>query len=259
MKMKYTAVLLGFFLLSCFEYDLTVYVNKDGTGTIVQTGIVLKPDLPPDMKPKEKNQDEIKKDELKDIEKAKAAALEYGEGVHYESFSRSYAEKGEKTVVVYSFSDINKVKLRTDLKKSNPGQDAKNSSPYVTFDFQNKNDLSRLKINLSFDEKKNTKENEAKESEAKHQPDAQSQELAKKIFKDMRMSLNIKLKNKIKNTNSHFIHEDQTGITIYDIQFKKLLDLPEDEKKNLNELGMADLMKLTGIKFEKEKIVTIEF
>ncbi|MCK7522007.1 MAG: hypothetical protein MZV64_32170 [Ignavibacteriales bacterium] len=106
-----------------------------------------------------------------------------------------------------------------------------------------------------------TKTDEIAESEIP--PDSADVEKMIKVMKDMRAKIEIKIDGKITNTNA--THVDGNTITLFDIDFGKLISDADklEQFKKFNPDSFEEVKKLVkdipGIKVELNKEVFIEF
>ncbi|WP_367870287.1 hypothetical protein [Luteolibacter sp. Populi] len=252
--------LLALLTTSCFEQKAVIRLNKDGSGTITETTLLsaeasaMLDSIPAGAG----GEDPLSK--MADKEQAAANAKKIGEGVEVVK-SAKIDKDGKKGVeVVYSFKDINKVSftmggsMAESAKAMNPAAAAKETEQKpVTFKYADG------VLTLANPPNKPV---EKPADAPKPEIGPQELEMAKGMFKDMRMSFKVEFADGLAETNAS--HVEGNTITIADIQFAKLMEDPEKLKKlmELNDEGpaaAAALFKDTpGIKVESKEELTVK-
>lgn len=302
-------ILCGF-LSGCMEMKTLVTVNKDGSG-IIEQSIIPKSamaqfaalaSLNKSMtdqgtetpEEKAKREAEKKAEELKaNQEKAKL----YGEDVQFVSSESS--SEGFHTKEIFSFKDINKIKVGT------PSMTDKEIKNPITFSFSSNKGLSKLVINKPPDEQseklkekpedstqekqENKQENKEEQKIGEAQPKSDSEkgmeevesknkeitpeqmQILKSFFEGMKVYMSVKIDGKIKSTNATYVNEDNSEIIIMDADFGKLVGNPDflpyadqlSKNSNMSKGAMKIDPEITKkfpeMKVEKEEKVTVEF
>ena len=108
---------------SCLEYETNITLNKDGSGTITEETVFNAEIIGMlEMGAQQGGQAKSPLDALKDPEKAKAKAKDYGEGVTFVKIEEIARNGGKGVRVTYKFADINKISI-------NPGEGLTNLAP----------------------------------------------------------------------------------------------------------------------------------
>lgn len=257
-----TAALLALFTTSCFEQSAVIRLNKDGSGTITETTLLsaeASAMLEGMAAQGGGGEDPLAK--MADKELAEKYAKKLGEGVEVEKAGK--VEKGGKkgVEVVYKFKDINKVSFvmggsMVEASKAMAPEGAEVNTPDqkpVTFKYADKV--------LTVTNPPN-KPAAKPEGEEKPEIDAAQLEMAKGMFKDMRMTFKVEITDGIAESTA--THVDGNNVIMSDVEFAKLIEDPEKLKKvmELNDEGpaaVAALFKDTpGVKFESKEEVTVK-
>ena len=253
------------FFTGCLQVDTTVKLNKDGSGTIEEK--VMMSDMVvqmmnqfmnsmPDSSAKKQEFKLFKEDELRD------KASEYGEGVKYVSGKEVSKDGWKGYTAVYSFKDINKLRMDTnpnkkvELDKSN----SEVENDYFSFRF-NPGNVAELIIDrpdVSMDEEPET--DTTTEESTQNQP--LNDEIVK-LMDGMKIKISLQPQGNIVSTNASYV--DGSDVTLLDVDFSALLknkgDLDKFKKnppKSLDE--MKELVKnIPGMKIELQKSVSIKF
>ena len=206
-------------------------------------------------------------------EDARKRASDYGEGVEYVSGEHVNSDTQEGFKAIYSFKDLNLLKINQnpnsklsmdELKGEGIDQDTVDvKEEYVNFQFI-KGSPSEIIVHFSQPkEKKDNKfDNEESESDTASQNMAEMGQL-KQILKDLKMTLSLELNGKIEETNATYV--DNSKITLFEIDFGKLIDDPEKFKEftkihpnSLDEL--KEIVKgIPGIKIEMSEPMMVKF
>ncbi len=258
-----TAALLALFSTSCFEQTAVIRLNKDGSGTITETTLLgaEASAMLEGMSAQGGGEDPLSK--MTDEKLTSAYAKKLGEGVEVEKAGK--VEKGGKkgVEVVYKFKDINKVSFAmggsmVEASKAMAPEGAEVKTPDqkpVTFKYADG------VLTLANPQNKPAKP-EGAAGDAKPEIDPAQLEMAKGMFKDMRMSFKVEMADGIAETNA--THRDGNTVTLIDIEFAKLVEDPDKLKKmmELNDEGpaaAAALFKDTpGVKFESKEELTVK-
>jgi hypothetical protein len=258
---------LSLALTGCFESIVLLRVNKDGSGTIEET-VVISDAFMELMKSfggedeGEEEEEAIDEQELTD----KAASM--GEGVRFVSAEPLKTERGSGYKAIYSFSDINDVRIN-----QNPGE---NVSPppvggeeegpveeWLHFNFTGGRTAN---LEIIYPRDVGTEQEEEEESsggEADMDSNPEMMQMMRELYKDMHIRIAVEVDGQITETNANYV--DGSTVTLMDIDFAKIL---EDEEK-FKELMSADpdtveemkeLVKDNpGIKVEIEESIQIRF
>ena len=247
----------------CIKVKSNVIINKDGSGILEEQ--VLMSDMVVEMMnnfmssfqdstsaPEEFKL--FKEDELK------AKSSEYGEGVKYVSGEEIKIEGWQGYKAIYSFKDLNKLKMETDpnTKVESPQDDGKENE-YFSFKFV-PGDIAELIIDRpDLSSKK-------KDEEITVETDAEIEGLDDDMIKmmdGMTMTISLEFNGEIVETNASYV--DDSKITMLDIDFSEILKDKEslelfknNPPDNLDEMK-AIVENIPGMKIEFKKPVIIKF
>jgi hypothetical protein len=197
---------------------------------------------------------------MTDKELTAAYAKKLGEGVEVEKAGK-VEKNGKKGVeVVYKFKDINKVSfvmggsmVEASKAMAPPGAEVKTPDQKpVTFKYADQ------ALTIANPANKPA----AKPEGEKPEIDAAQMEMAKGMFKDMRMTFKVEIADGIAESTA--THVDGNNVILSDVEFAKLVEDPEKLKKmmELNDEGpaaVAALFKDTpGVKVESKEEITVK-
>jgi hypothetical protein len=253
-------------LMGCFESIVLLRVNKDGSGTIEETVVIsdafmeLMKSFGGEEEGEEEEEDLIDEQELTD----KAASM--GEGVRYVSAEPVKTERGSGYRAIYSFSDINDVRIN-----QNPGE---NVSPppvggeeedpveeWLRFNFSGGR-TPTLEIIYPQDLEMEQEE-ESAEGEVDMESNPDMMDMMRELYQDMHIRIAVEVDGQVTETNANYV--DGSTVTLMDIDFAKIL---EDEEKfkelmNANPETVEEMKELVkdnpGIKVEIEEKIRIRF
>jgi len=243
-----------FTLPGCLQNEVTVHVQSDGSGTVVEEtvlgaqmsamlggmGGMMGPDGQAAKNPV---------DEMASKEKAKEKAAEMGEGVTVEKIEK-IDEDGRKGVrITYAFKDINKLKLSLNsgakamegMGDNMPGKEAAKDEKGEGDPVRFKLDGGKLTILMPQpDEAAKAKKPEGADEAAKKvgeemKRDPQAEAMMKAVFAEMKMAVRVVVEPGIKKTDATYV--DGKTITLMEMNFGEIMQ---------NEKGMAVLDKLQG-------------
>lgn len=258
------AVLL---LPGCFQSEITIHLNKDGSGTIVEESLLGAQMLAMIDQMAALGGINAQQDPMKEMfseAKAKTRAAGLGEGVTFDQIEMvgENGVKGARTT--YRFKNINTLQIATDdgMKNMSPaGREAapaRQKSAPVAFSYA----AGKLSIRMP-----DTKPAAAPEAPAAggagkfdmESPEAQA--TMKQMLGDMKMSLKLVIDSGIAESNATY--KNGNTITLMEMDMGKLLDNPDNLKKlgkvdqNDSSAAMAALKNLSGVKMETQKEVTV--
>jgi len=248
-------------LSSCFQHEMTITLNKDGSGTVVEESLISAQMLAmlAQMAAGFGGEDGEAPDptaELLSKEEAQKRAKELGEGVTLVKIEPVEVNGAKGARVTYAFTDINKLNadlgsgMNTMGSGEEEGGDVKNEQP-IGFAYHD----GKLTIKMP-------KPDKEANAEAAEEPDAQQIAMMKQIFADMKMGIKIVIAPGIADTNAS--HRDGDTITLVAINFGKLAENPDNFKKlaaTQSETDpaamMAALKDIDGVKLETQPEVTV--
>ena len=111
-KYLFVGIIFSLFLTGCLQVSTTVNLNKDGSGTIEEI-FVMKTEVINMMKEFAMAFDSAKTEEFNMFNEKELIdkAINYGEGVEYVSGEKITMDNYEGFKAIYSFKDLNKLKL----------------------------------------------------------------------------------------------------------------------------------------------------
>ncbi len=276
-------LLVSFSLSGCIEIKTQINLNENGSGTIeenfVPKGMMAQfAVLSNASKAQQKNlsnEEKIKQQEEKAkarLKKLQKQANKYGEGVKV--LSEQEDKNTLESKVVYSFKDINKVKLSPFSKTDNAEE-----TP-ISFQFS-KGQTNKLIITMP---PKSVKDDQAEskiKDETKPKEDnlskAQSQEITaeqlqifKGLFDGMKAYCSVRINGKVKTSNASYLNEENSEIVLFDVDFSKITNNPEflkliqEMKTNESNKVFFDFNpeladKFKEVKIEQKEKVSVEF
>ncbi|GBD91436.1 hypothetical protein BMS3Abin04_02168 [bacterium BMS3Abin04] len=259
-----------FTLSGCIEVNIKVNVNNDGSGTIDEKVFFSKQLV--EMLSSFGSMGDSTSDqkfELFNEKELKANALKMGNGVTFIS-GKKISENGKQGyLALYSFNDITKLKLNEDpgnkVPANTPEQNDESKNDNITFAFS-KGEPAELIVR--FPKKMKTSENAGESREVKVTNDTTNSNLfnmdqLKAIFKDFKVKYEISVNGKITETNAEY--RNGNSVTLFEMDFSKLIENPEELKKFKSEKPKSfqetkDLLKqLPGFKIDTNEEVIIKF
>lgn len=281
----------------CIQDTIVIHVKPDGSGTIEETSLISNSILevmesftsaiggPDAEKSGQDKKDAIKDDSQKEAKKssdemiakmvkdAELRAATYGASVKFVSAKPVTTDTGSGSFAVYSFQDINQIRVNQNPSdKLNSQKAEKDASPpkeeFLLFSFVQG---APSKLVVTFPAQKiaavspsSTPEStKGSEEKANKEADAQAMEMIKEIFKDMKLVISLKFEGTIVKTNASY--RDGSMVTLVEMDFNKFLD-NADLLKKLNvakpqsiEETKTLLKNVKGLKFEMNNPVTVEF
>ena len=248
-------------LSSCFQHEMAITLNKDGSGTVVEESLMsaqmlaMLAQMAAGFGGEEGEVPDPTADLLSE-EEAQKRAKELGEGVTLVKIEPVEVNGAKGARVTYAFKDINK--LNADLgsgmnsmgASEEEGDEGKKEQP-IGFAYQD----GKLTIKMP-------QPDQDANPEAAGEPDAQQMAMMKQIFADMKMAIKLVIAPGIADTNAS--HRDGDTITLMAIDFGKLVANPDNFKKlaaTQNESDpaamMAALKDIDGVKLETQPEVTV--
>lgn len=257
------SVMFSFY--GCIQTDTKVKLNPDGSGLIEET-MLMKEEVAAMFREFVAAFDSTKAGEfnLFNEEELMGKAVNYGEGVSYESGEAIQVKGYEGYKIIYSFDDINKIKLNPSPDDKIPMGDEEEGSAekkdLVFFNFT-KGNPSVLTIKLPEEEK--VEKSETEEMEINDSTANVMKEKIIEMFDGMRMKVVLDVNGDIDETNATFI--DGNEITLFDVDFSEIINNKEvlEEMTKSQDMSMEQFGEITskipGIKFEMKKEVTVKF
>ncbi len=261
----FISTLAALFLTSCFQHEMTITLNKDGSGTVVEETVMGAEMLGmiQQMAAGFGGEPGEAADPLADMlseEKAAKRASEMGEGVTVEKVEPIESNGGKGARVTFAFEDINK--LRPDLGSG--------MGAVAALDDDDEDDLPENPLVFKYDD--GTLTITIPRPEADETPDGaqdvdmpddpQATAMMQQMFADMKMSMKLVIAPGIAETNA--THRDGDTITLMEMDFGKIVQNPDGMQKlaaTENEEDPAIIMEMLkgvdGVKLEVEPEVTV--
>ncbi len=256
-------------LASCLQVETTVQVRTDGSGTVTErfllSGEVA--EMFAQMAPEGETFDLLDEAQLGED------AAKYGPGVSFLSAESLETDFGKGYIAVYSFSDVNSLRIDQDPGSKVPEPPGATAEPateppvHITFSMTGSNP-SELTVHWPVEEGGSAETAAADDSGAAPEGEAAEAaeaevEMMKQFFKDMRMAMIVEVEGAITETNA--THQDGSRVTLLDFNFGEILGDEESMKLMMSTepQSIADMKAfaeaLPGIKMEFEKEVKIAF
>lgn len=267
-KMKLLAVVFVTILTftGCLKVNTTVSLNPDGTGEIEET-VMIKSEILDMIRQFAGAFDETKNSEEFSFykeEEQKNKASSYGEGITFKGGMELKETDWEGYKVVYSFTDINKLKINPSPDdKISLGEEIEKTEEttdeFLTFKF-NKGNPSDLRIIFP---KPDFDDSEPAETIEPDSVNADMTEMFRNMFDGMKISVNLRVKGKIQETNASFVSDNT--ITMMEIDFTNLLKNDEIVKtlESQKPKSLEDFRELTkdieGIKIDFNDEIKVKF
>ncbi len=271
LKYLFVGFLSMLFLSGCLQVDTKVNVNKDGSGTIEET-VVMKNAVIQMFKEFAVMFDSTKNEEFQMFkeDELKSKAANYGEDVKYVSGEKYLIEGYEGYKVVYSFNDINKIKLNPSPDDKMPfGEDVgdevneeKAVDNYLKFNFTKGNPAILV---IDFLKPQAEADSVIEETEA-IQDSAFSEDMTNKLiemFDGMKMALHFNFEDPIDETDASFVEGNKVTVMQVDfseiLKHKDVLEKLQKSKPETMEQFKEAVGDLPGIKIEFKEQITIKF
>lgn len=274
------ALCATFLLSGCLQVDSLVSVKPDGSGTIT-LNVVMSREAVEQVRAISSGFSGLgdsnakpRTFQLLDEAKLKLAATKMGEGVTLTSSKKvMMPDGGEGYIAVYSFPDINKVRINQNPSDAMPnvgGGGKKQKTENVKFKFV-PGPPAILVINTPAEDpekaskdKDKDKDDGKKEKENKRdKKDEFAGQILSQVLKDMKVTLAVEVEGKIVNTDADYITGNR--VTMLDLDFNQLIADPAKaaELQKANPKSIEDVKKLMkgvpGVKVESKPSVRISF
>jgi len=265
--------LLTLGLSGCLQDEKVVKLNPDGSGTFEETFVIGSQALG-QIKQFSEGFGALGKSlgkggaggsafKVLDEDKLREAAEKLGDGVKFFSAKPLTTEAGEGYSVVYSFSDINKLRIDQNPAENMPSaagamKMGKTKKEQIKFDFK-KGAPAILTVKLPV----------PKESDLKDRPPVPTgqQDMAttmmQQMLKDMRVSVAIEIRGRIVETNAEYV--EASRVTLVEMDFNKVMNDPTKFKALLAaqpktiEEAKTLVKGIDGMKAETQPTVTVKF
>ncbi len=274
-SMKRIPKLLGALLLlsvvllftGCLDMRTIISVNKDGSGTVEQRFLMQKQfvEMLQGMAAMSgEGQDDSEGSFMYKPEELKANAAGMGKGVRFKTAEPLETSSMEGYRVVYSFSDINTLRVNQNPGDAVPAPsddgDGEQAPEYLTFSFK-KGPTATVQIHLP--DEKDSDDAQDGAGSAGAEPKQEDIDMAKQLYKDMRLTMLVKFNGSIVKTNA--THRNGSEITLMDMDFGKIMSNDELVKKlaaaeaESLEATKAYVNNVPGVKVEQNQTVEVQF
>ncbi|MBI9031643.1 hypothetical protein JEZ13_06550 [bacterium] len=279
-KLIYFAVIAVLFLTGCVEYGLTIKVNKDGSGEIVEEMLLSNQvmNMVKAMDPDGSSINAFTKEEV--IKKAP----NFGDDIVFAKFEEIATESKQGYKAVYNFKDINKIRFSEDMMSesieslsdnmqmgtSADGEEEESDDDgidkFYTFDYNKKGQLIISNgfteaINEARDKQDSSEDVDAEDEEIDSQELQQQLAMAKMFTQGMKIYTKVKFES-IKDANVPY---ENNEVTLFEIDMDQLLKNPEtfaeiikNEEKELTKF-LNNERKIDGIIFHNQEKIIINF
>lgn len=276
-KLLFVALVAVLFLTGCVEYGITIKVNKDGSGQIVEK-MLLSNQIMNMAKAMNPGEDGVK---AFTKEKQMEKAPQFGESVAFDSMKEISTESKQGYEVIYKFADITKIMLSQDTFSESvesmtegmsmgEGDDMEEEDEeegidsFFTFEYNKK---GKLVINNGFSKaineakKEEIKELIEEEEEMTDQELEQSMAMAKMFVQGMKFSMKLEFDN-VKDANVPY---ENNQITLFEIDMSKVMKDEATFKEIMRHNGeeitkiFTNEKKVDGITFQDKEEITVNF
>jgi hypothetical protein len=266
MRNLFLLLVSSFCLLGCFEFDILVKVNRDGSGTVEQT-VLMNKALIQQMRELTQSFGGANKKGFNLIDKKKLIkdATAMGKGVYFQYVKPVSEKDREGYIAYYLFKDINELKINQNPsdKAPLPGEgESKSPNEPFTFSFQSGKQptLTIRQPDMTFTP--DSTSNKPEESPAAAN-DTSGLEMMIEMMKGLRVSIALEVKGTILKTDGMYV--DGNRVTLMEMDFEQLIRDREKfcaiskHKPQTMEEAKQLLKDIPGIKFEMAKETTIQF
>lgn len=280
----FSAALCLIFLFGCFQTDTVIRLKPDGSGVIEQTFLLSNTFLESfqelskgfvDDDDKTKSEAKIEKEDPVQgmIKDARSKENQFGPGVKFVSAIPMKTETMSGYKAIYSFKDINTLKVNQNpgnkAEKLGAGKENPTEEENILFKFVKKGSTSTLTMMMPKPKagKEEKEKNEDKvpkaEVQKKGEEDPKAAEMAMKILKDMGIRIALEINGTILKTNATY--RKNSELTILDLNFGKFIEnkdqfekLTAANPKTVQEI--KELVKgIEGLKIETANPIVVEF
>ena len=269
-KLFFLAIFASAFLSGCLQVDTKINLNNDGSGTIEET-VVIKSAVINMMKEFAMAFDSTKANDFEMFKESeiKDKASNYGEDVKYISGEKVVIDGYEGIKALYSFKDINKIKINPSPEDKMPfGDEFKNEEEKpvddnLKFNFT-KGNPSILVIDFPKPEMKDEVDIDSNDTEVEDSTfNEDAQQKIIEMFDGMKINVSLNFNNPIVETDASFV--DGNKITIMQVDFseiikhKDVLENLQKTKPETMEQFKEAIGDLPGVKIEFKEKVIIKF
>ena len=255
-----SVLIISLSISGCIDSTTKVTVNGDGSGIITETMGMSKEVIKQmqQMMPTEEGQ-VLSEDDFFKREDFVEKASEYGQDVKLIDFKTSSNDKSVYAQAVFEFNNVAKIRIKQGDTSGMGGQDSPEDEKFITFNFDMSADNPILKIMIPQDDIAEPDTAAAKPPVAT--PSAADEAMMKQMFAGMHFAGLIEVNGKITSTNAQ--HVDGSTVTLFDVEFDKILDRPEILAQLQGTQGPLDVQEIfkgvEGIKLDSNNEIDITF
>lgn len=250
----------------CIQIETTLFVKKDGSGTIHERVVMSKTFVNMLKDFAQSFQDSTSTDEFALFKEDEIIndAKNYGADVSYISHNFISEDNWEGYTAVYAFNDVSKIKLTPDpddkIEVGMGEQETAQAKDYYYFSFI-KGDIPELII----DRPEIQMDNEGEESEQDETQETNDQlgDEFIKMMEGMSMKVKVGIEGDIVSTNATYV--DGSEVTLFQMDLSEMMkdkdnfkEFTNKQPKNVEEMKEF-LKKFPSMKLEIEKPVKIKF
>lgn len=280
MKLHWMVPVVALLAAGCIKEKTLIVVNGDGSGNIVLDTAMTKEAAAMMQQTAAsfstafgatneaaglKQEDLIKEDDLR------KRAADFGPGVEFVRLKRTSEGGGQGAVALYSFKDVNTVRLPLQQKNGAGGEegggDADTAKPkkVVSFVFT-PGDTKTLKITIPQDPKEKAAAPAAKPAKPAGGPELDAAMMGPmlQMFKGLEMSLAVQVKGEVvKNDATHREGEKGERAVLMALNFDELMKSPNFasifQKSQGGDMPTGELLGMPGFRYETNSAVVIQF
>ncbi len=259
-------VVLTVILSGCLQSQTVVNVNGDGSGTVEETFLMQQQVLQ-----MLAGMSEGSGFSLLDEAELESDASDYGEGVTLQSAEEVNTDWGGGYRAVYSFEDVNQVKINQNPSNDVPAQGAQmgpdqpRAEEYIRFEMDSGQPNTLDVILPEQGDAELESQNEAEGNGSAETGDVAQQEIESlaELYRDMRISVDVMVDGRIVDTDA--THVEGNTVTLLDMDFNRIIERPEMlEELASREAGTITEVQQTvndipGIKVEVQPRVRVRF
>lgn len=249
----------------CLKVETNVKVNKDGSGKVYEKVLMSKTFVDMISQFAQSFGDTSEADEfsLFNEEELKESGKEYGQGVEYVTGKKISTDKWEGFEAVYSFTDLNNIRLKPDpAKKIDVGMNQDKDDPgeeYYFFKFI-KGEVPEVIIDRPDIESKINVDADTTQDVG---DDSEIGEEFFKMMEGMSIKVTMEFDGDIVKTNARYV--DDSKITFVEMNIAEMMKKKDEfkefmnrEPENLDELEEF-VEEFPGMKIEFQKPVVVKF
>jgi hypothetical protein len=255
-------VLLAVGLAGCFQNEVVINVNPDGSGTIVET-FILTPAALEQMRSMQAQFSDDEAFSLIDKDELTEQAAQYGAGVRFVSVDPLKTDAGEGYRATYAFDDVRTLDVKMDQASDAAPMGASDDSPGLRFDLT-PGDPASLTIRVPQESGTDTGEAEMAETDMAGADSAQA-EMAMEMMRGMLDGMQIRMvvapQGTIASTDATYREDgrivllDVTGdILLGDSDALQRLSATQDPAA-----ARALIADVPGLKVETQEAVSVTF